>query len=216
MSRIAHSDIRKKILDAAEHRLWHYGFKKTTIDEIAADAGVGKGTVYLYFESKEDIALAIVTHFKLASLDEMRKIALETDAEPLDKLKLLLSHPLIMAYQRCLQSPAAQEIVLAVRPQIQERLWPYQEQEISLIATVIQDGNKQGIFSVADPLLTAKTLKTMCAGFRPPYPLVESAEAIEAEISHIVDLVFCGLCHPNEKARLCPSKQITSVNDLPA
>jgi AcrR family transcriptional regulator len=46
MARVAKENIREKILEAAERRLWHYGIKKTTIDEIAADAGVGKGTVY--------------------------------------------------------------------------------------------------------------------------------------------------------------------------
>ena len=51
-------ETRRAILDAARKRFLHYGFKKTTIDEIAADAGIGKGTVYLYFDSKRDLLLA--------------------------------------------------------------------------------------------------------------------------------------------------------------
>ncbi len=70
MARAANSEVRLKILEAAKERLWHFGFKKTTIDEIAADAGVGKGTVYLHFNSKEDIALAIMSEFKTESLLE--------------------------------------------------------------------------------------------------------------------------------------------------
>jgi AcrR family transcriptional regulator len=50
-------ETRQAILEAARSRFLHYGYKKTTIDEIAADAGVGKGTVYLYFGGKEDILL---------------------------------------------------------------------------------------------------------------------------------------------------------------
>ena len=70
-----HGDVRQKILDAAQHRLWHYGYKKTTIDEIASDAGVGKGTVYLHFDSKEDIGLAIMAQYKETSLHEIEAVA---------------------------------------------------------------------------------------------------------------------------------------------
>lgn len=211
MPRVAHGDVRQKILDAAEDRLWHYGFKKTTIDEIAADAGVGKGTVYLYFDSKEDIALAIMVQFKRDSLDELQKIAYEDQVNVVDKLKRMLSYPATMAYQRCLQSPAAQEMVIAVRPHIQAGMKPYLEQELTLIADILKEGNQIGVFSVDDPLQAARTLKTMCAGFWPPYPLVEGEAAIEAAIGHIVDLVFCGLRNPSEKTKFCASRMTTAI-----
>jgi AcrR family transcriptional regulator len=40
----ASSSTREAILQAARQRFLHYGYKKTTIDEIAQDAGIGKGT----------------------------------------------------------------------------------------------------------------------------------------------------------------------------
>src|SRR5271168_2046080 len=83
MSRIAKENVREKILHAAEKRLWHYGFRKTTIDEIAADAGVGKGTVYLYFDSKEDIALAIMGQYKTDTLERLGAIARDTQLSPI-------------------------------------------------------------------------------------------------------------------------------------
>jgi AcrR family transcriptional regulator len=51
---------REKILDAALARFEHYGFLKTTVDEIARQAQVGKGTVYSYFNSKKEILIALV------------------------------------------------------------------------------------------------------------------------------------------------------------
>jgi AcrR family transcriptional regulator len=51
---------KERILDAAEARFARFGFKKTSIDEVAADAGVGKGTVYLMCESKEDLFYQVV------------------------------------------------------------------------------------------------------------------------------------------------------------
>ena len=197
MPRTTNGDSRQKILDAAEHRLWHYGFKKTTIDEIAADAGVGKGTVYLYFGSKEEIALAIVTQFKELSLNEQQQIVLDRQMSPVEKIKQMLTRPALMAYRRCIQSPSAQEMVSAVRPQLHALVQPYQEQEIALLAAVVEEGIRSSLFAAAEPLQVARTLKNMCAGFWPPYPLGEGEEDIATQISRIVDLAFCGLKNPS-------------------
>jgi AcrR family transcriptional regulator len=48
----------KTILDAARYVFAHSGFAQTNVDDIAARAGVAKGTLYLYFASKEQIYMA--------------------------------------------------------------------------------------------------------------------------------------------------------------
>lgn len=193
MARAATSDIREKILEAAEERLWRYGFKKTTIDEIAADAGVGKGTVYLHFDSKEDIALAIIAQFKEQNIQESQAIAHESGKDVVQKLKEMLTSPILMAHRRCIASPAAQELVIAVRPHIQARLRPYLEHEIAIIAEVLEEGNQRGIFDVPDTMQTARTLKSMTHGLLPPYPFVTELSEMERAIEQIVDLAAQGL-----------------------
>jgi len=53
----------QKIIEAAHYLFFHFGFKKTSVDEIAARAGVGKGTIYNYFSDKEELfkKLALTT-----------------------------------------------------------------------------------------------------------------------------------------------------------
>lgn len=46
---------RERILDSAAECFARRGYKKTSIDSVAERAGVGKGTVYLYCQSKEDL-----------------------------------------------------------------------------------------------------------------------------------------------------------------
>jgi TetR/AcrR family transcriptional regulator len=46
---------RSQLLDAARERFGKHGLAGTTVDGIAKSAGVAKGTVYLYYKSKEDI-----------------------------------------------------------------------------------------------------------------------------------------------------------------
>ena len=193
MSRSGHGDVRQKILEAAEQRLWHYGFKKTTIDEIAADAGVGKGTVYLYFESKEDIGLAIMAQYKAQSLSRVEAVARDPNKHPIEKIKNMLQQPVLNAHKRCAESPAALELVVALRPHIAKRLQPYVEQEIAMLAQVMEQGNELGVFAVEDTMQAARTLKLMCMGFLPPYPCVQEPENMEIEIGRIVDLTVQGL-----------------------
>src|SRR5215212_5962072 len=51
-------DVKGAILDAADRLLARNGYKKMTIDDLAAEVGIGKGSVYLHFSSKEEIALS--------------------------------------------------------------------------------------------------------------------------------------------------------------
>jgi AcrR family transcriptional regulator len=52
--------VRGKILDAGLELFGRYGPGKTTMDDIARAAGIGKGTVYLFFPSKEDLLFELI------------------------------------------------------------------------------------------------------------------------------------------------------------
>ncbi len=188
-----HGDVRQKILDAAEQRLWHYGFKKTTIDEIASDAGVGKGTVYLYFDGKEEIGLAIVSEYKRRNLEQIELIANDLEKSPVEKLTQMLQYPVLHTNQSCRQSPAMQEMIVAIKPHIRHHIQPLMEREYEIIAGVLEEGNQVGVFDVLDTLAVARTLKIMTLGLMPPYPCVTEPDEIEKEIAAIVALTVRGL-----------------------
>lgn len=193
MARTLQRDIRAKILDAARDRMHHYGFKKTTIDEIAADAGVGKGTVYLYFDSKEDLALAILVQFKERTILRMRDIAGDPGKTLSAKLTEMLSFPIMEAQESCNTNSGAIEIIMSVRPHIQSRLRPYIEHELAILAEVLEQGNQQGLLDVADTMSTARTLKNMVNGFWPPYPCTPENMGVEEAIRDIVTLAIRGM-----------------------
>ena len=54
---------RSNIACSCKEILLQYGIKNLTISQIAKTAGVGKGTIYEYFENKEDIVFEIITMF---------------------------------------------------------------------------------------------------------------------------------------------------------
>jgi AcrR family transcriptional regulator len=62
MPRVKTQQKELAILDAASRVFAARPFHEVLIDTIAADAGIGKGTIYRYFETKEDLYFATVVH----------------------------------------------------------------------------------------------------------------------------------------------------------
>jgi AcrR family transcriptional regulator len=78
VSRLIEHDSAKaaRILDSARDLVRAHGARKVTISEIAAAAGVGKGTVYLYWATKEDLIVGLLAREILAWIaDVIDKIA---------------------------------------------------------------------------------------------------------------------------------------------
>lgn len=67
-----------RILDAAEALLVSFGYRKVTVDEVARRAGVGKGTVYLSWSSKQELFAAVLTR-EAATLLNKQLTALRAD-----------------------------------------------------------------------------------------------------------------------------------------
>ncbi len=65
---------RVRILDAAQRLFLQYGVKRTSIDNVASETGIAKGTVYLYFESKNDLFAALAQRICAESFVAARDI----------------------------------------------------------------------------------------------------------------------------------------------
>ena len=56
------AESRRRILESARDVFFRDGFMRANLDEVAEKAGVAKGTLYRYFESKADLYVAVLTH----------------------------------------------------------------------------------------------------------------------------------------------------------
>ncbi|HTJ80634.1 MAG TPA: TetR/AcrR family transcriptional regulator [Polyangiaceae bacterium] len=80
---------RERILGAAERLFRHYGPGKTTVADIARACGIGVGSVYLDFSSKEAILFALATRRSEEIVLRMRRAA-EGAAEPHERVRRML------------------------------------------------------------------------------------------------------------------------------
>jgi AcrR family transcriptional regulator len=60
-----------RILDAARELLVRHGYRRITIDDIAGRAGIGKGTVYLHWKTREDLFRAVFEREAVEAIDEL-------------------------------------------------------------------------------------------------------------------------------------------------
>ncbi len=63
----------ERILEAAAELIVRWGYKKTTIDDIARQAGVAKGTIYLHWKTREELFKAVIVYEELKLTDDMKQ-----------------------------------------------------------------------------------------------------------------------------------------------
>ncbi len=106
------SDKRARILDAALSLFLRYGVKRTSIDDVAREAGIAKGTVYLYYESKTMLFAAIAERLCADMLAAARR-ALQEKAALTGRLVGFLDAYVGEMHRLVAQSPHVEELTLS-------------------------------------------------------------------------------------------------------
>ncbi|MEV1172355.1 helix-turn-helix domain-containing protein [Nonomuraea sp. NPDC049784] len=66
-----------RILDTAADLLLRHGYRRVTIDDVAASAGIGKGTVYLHWKTRDQLFGAVLTREVGSAIEQVRQALLE-------------------------------------------------------------------------------------------------------------------------------------------
>ncbi len=138
---------REQILAAAMAVFARKGFDQTSMDDIAAEAGLSKGGVYWHFKSKEEMILAILG--QLFQQDLARLAAVQGDGEPvMERLRRLLDYALDdirrLADQQAL-SVSFYAAALFQEP-VRQELRGYLRQYREALEALIRQGMERGEF----------------------------------------------------------------------
>ncbi|WP_338130434.1 TetR/AcrR family transcriptional regulator [Cohnella ginsengisoli] len=90
------TDRRKQVLEAASRSFAAFGYKATTMDQVAKAAGVGKGTIYTFFANKEELFEQIVKDL-IAELKSVAERTLDPALPFADNLLRILQQ--VLAYR---------------------------------------------------------------------------------------------------------------------
>ena len=145
MSKRKNTEKYYKIIDAATKIFAKKGFHQAKISEIAREAQIADGTIYIYFENKDDILISLFEEQMNAVLDNMvEKISEQNN--PIKKLeKFALTH-----LQLIEQNKNLAEIIQVEIRQSSKFMKEYKNEKfaqyLDLVGDIIQEGQEKGIF----------------------------------------------------------------------
>lgn len=189
-------NIRDVILDATDRLLARYGYKKMTIDDLAQEVGIGKGTIYLHFRSKEEIVLSHVDRIVERVLVPLHAIA-QSDVAPAEKIREMLITRVMFRFDSVQHyTESISEVLRDLRSALLERRERYFAQEAELIATVLKEGQRARAFRASDPAKTARAL-VVATNALLPFSLstreLGKRKDVEQAVQRIADLLVHGL-----------------------
>lgn len=193
MSSAVNSDATRRkedqVLSAAERCFFRYGFRKTTMGEIAAAAQVSRPALYLMYSSKEDVFRAVVVRLfsrLLAELDE----GLDTHGDPIEQLRFAFDVWCVRPFETVQNAPDAADLLENSR-QLAAEAWTEAEADFEKVITNILDGVMRGQRGSG---LTAHQVAHVLAIAVPGLKeAATSAEQLRGSIRDLLDLVVDGL-----------------------
>lgn len=145
---------RRELARAAEAVFAERGVANTAVSDIVAEAGVAQGTFYLYFDSKDDVLVAVAERVMDGVMDAA-EAAMEEGASAVRQLRAFID-----ALSRFDETPGAAELAEVLhRPEnrllhdrLEERMVP---RLVPLMEGIVARGCAEGVFEVPDPRTAA-------------------------------------------------------------
>ncbi len=209
------AESRRRILDAARAVFFRDGFMRANLDEMAEKAGVAKGTLYRYFESKADLYVAVLTnnheifHEQMSTAGGQGESALER-IRSIAKFYFAhwLEHP---DYFQIFWAVDNESVIGDLPRDVIEKIADFWEMNLNVTHAALADGVKTGEFvecdtweiahilwSVADSLIESDNTKARRQIRRRP---------LEPLYTHAVDTIIRGILVDPSRVALAPPSE---------
>jgi len=160
---------RQQIMVAAKRVFSEKGFNKATMEDIAQEAELSPGTLYLYFKNKEELYASLSLRILQYLLIRVEHVNDEKGTNPEEKLKSLMEamydvyefDPLIIINMFHLQSS---ETLKNLSPQLMSEIKDLSRKSLNAIAKIFKEGVDQGLFIDRHPVALADTFWSLFSG----------------------------------------------------
>jgi AcrR family transcriptional regulator len=160
---------KQQILVAAKRVFSEKGFNKATMEDIAHEAELSPGTLYLYFKNKEELYASLSLRILQYLLLRIEHVNAMKPAGPDEKLKALMEamydvyefDPLIIINMFHLQSS---DTLKNLSPQLLEEITELTRKAMKSIVQIFKDGVSKGLFIDRHPVALADTFWSLFSG----------------------------------------------------
>jgi AcrR family transcriptional regulator len=185
-------EFRKRVILTAGQIFSHYGFRKTTMDEIARALKMGKSSIYYYFESKEEIFEAVVLNEANILRNELTTAIKSVDS-PIEKMRKYVfvrmkSFEKLANYYNAIFDKNLDhfDFIETIREK-------YDREELAILRLILYDGYRKNVFSIANSEYTALAIQTTLKGLEVPLFWMKKEVNIESRLNAILDVLFNGI-----------------------
>jgi AcrR family transcriptional regulator len=186
------SERRHQILRAARRLFKHYGTAKTTVADIARAAGVGVGTVYLEFPSKDTIIAELSVESHGGMLEVMRQAAWGSGTFA-ERLCALLDHRLERFLDIARDGQHGMDLVRCDCQAARQAWEQFRQAEEALLTDLLAAAGASGEFAVSDPGQIARVLLRLHDTYAHAAAKGMDLERVRAEIDCAHVLILNGL-----------------------
>lgn len=180
------------ILAVAEKLFARFGMRKTTMDEIARKAHVGKSTLYYYFESKEQIFAEVIQQDSRLLKGNLGK-AVSAGKTPQEKLRNYVQTRMKHLHDLGIHYTTITDDYLEQYAFVEKARREFFEFEIMSLRVILEEGTRMGLFSVGDTLAVARNLAIALKGLEYPLLILETELDYLKETDMILDILLKGI-----------------------
>jgi TetR/AcrR family transcriptional regulator len=158
------SQTREKILENATKEFARFGIEGGRVDRIASECGLSKNMLYYYFQSKENLFVAVLERMYERLREQQRDFILRA-SDPIAAIKKLVRH----TFSALEDNPAAIRLMNEENKhrgkylQKSKRLRHLYNPLVETIGLILEQGRKEGVFRRGlDPAIVYLTFSSMC------------------------------------------------------
>jgi len=185
---------RHQILEAATTVFSQFGLYQARMEDIAAAAGVSKGTIYLYFKDKDSLIQALAEQIFAQELANLQ-LAYNTAGTAVERLTIFYETLIAEEAEVLPLMPILYEFyALGLRREdVRVVLSNFLNQSATLLAAIIQEGIESGEFAPTDALKAARALDALMSGIILQWVYAQEEMDVNAQLRYSVQLIFQGL-----------------------
>ncbi len=180
------------ILQMARKLFARYGLKKTSMDDIAAEAKIGKATIYYYFKSKQEIFKTVVDHEWTILINAIRE-AISKEISPQRKLRAFILIRISRMRELINLHRVTKDIVTELLPDLEKIRESHFMEEMNIIKEILSEGVKKGIFGEKRIGLTSLAMVSVLKGLEYPWVLGGKPLDIEKSVDTLLEILFKGI-----------------------
>jgi AcrR family transcriptional regulator len=182
------------ILEAAVKRFSEYGYNKTTMAEIAEDAGMSAANIYRYYKSKEEIAAACTKNCMCEKADVLKEIVRDKNLTASEKMEQYVYATLQMSQEAAIENKKIDEVCAEITRNNPALIYDKISSNKALLVEILSYGNQTAEFNVDDVMDTATAINAMLVVFDVPmFMSLFTQEQFKEKAQSVIKFLLAGL-----------------------